>query len=168
DRRHRGPFDYDLAAHHYPDHRVEDVAIWEGHDVVDEPLHDGERDVAHAPDAQTVDDRAALDCLDAARVDARLHGRPVRRLHANHTDLGIMALRHHGDPGDQATAADWHYNRVDVRPVLDDFQTERSLSRDELLVVERMYVRESLSAHELFGFLIGFVPDGAVEHDFGA
>jgi hypothetical protein len=39
-------FDDQLAAFHYPDHRVEDVAVGQGHDLVDVSLHDREVQLA--------------------------------------------------------------------------------------------------------------------------
>jgi hypothetical protein len=50
----------------------------------------------------------------------------------------------------------------------DDFQSERSLAGDELLVVERMNVREALVAHQLFRFLVRLIPDRSVQHDLRA
>jgi len=35
-----GAFEYELAPFHDPDHRVEDLLVRQGNDVVDEPLHD--------------------------------------------------------------------------------------------------------------------------------
>ena len=40
-----GAFDDQLAALHDPDHGVEDLAVGEGYDLVDEALDDGEVDL---------------------------------------------------------------------------------------------------------------------------
>src|SRR5262245_66095775 len=56
DRGGRGTLDDELAALHDPDHRLEDVAVGQRDDVVDEALHDRERHLADAAHAQAVDD----------------------------------------------------------------------------------------------------------------
>src|SRR5258707_11036677 len=95
ERGYRGggcPFDDQLAAFHDPDHGVEDLAVGEGYDLVDEALDDGEVDLAGAADAQAVDDGLAIDRLEMACFDALLHGRAVGRFDADHADLWIVTL----------------------------------------------------------------------------
>src|SRR5207248_3530754 len=43
-----------------------------------------------------------------------------------------------------------------------------ALPGDELCVIEGMHICQSFRAHQLFGFLIRFVPDHAMEDDLGA
>ena len=45
---------------------------------------------------------------------------------------------------------------------------DRSLPGDQLLVVERMHVGQSLVAHQLLRLLVRLVPDRAVQHDLRA
>src|SRR5262249_43919551 len=147
-------FDDELAPLHHPNHRVEDVAIGQGDDDVHEALNDGEVDLAGAPHAQTIDDRVALDGLKGPGRNARLHGGTVGRLHADDFDAWIVTLGGHRDAGDQAATPDWDDHRVEVRPVLNDFETEGALARDELFVVERMHVGETLRANQLLGLFV--------------
>src|SRR5215468_4039367 len=128
DRRGGGALDDQLAALHDPDHRLEDVAIGERDDVVDEALHDGERDLANAADPQAVDDGAAVDGLQPASLDAALHGGAIGRLDADHLGPGVVRLDGHRDAGDQAAAADRDDDRVELGPVLDDLQPEGALA----------------------------------------
>src|SRR5205807_1760450 len=164
DRGGGGAFDDEFATLHDPDHGVEDFAVGEGHDFVDEALYDGKVDLAGAADAQAVDDRFAVDRFEVTGFDALLHRRAIARFDADDADVRVVTLHGHRDAGDQSAAADRDDDRVELGPVLNDFQSERSLAGDELLVVERMNVRESFVAHQLFRFLVRLISDRLMQH----
>ena len=56
------------------------------------------------------------------------HPRRARRLDANHAD-GLDRLDGHRDARNQPAAADRHDDDVDVRPVANDLEAERALTR---------------------------------------
>jgi len=125
--------------------------------------------IADALNAQAVDDAIDLFQGDhAAGFDALLHRRPVGRFHTDDLDLGVRSLERHCNAGDQSAAADRHHGHVDLGKILTDLQAQCSLAGDELHVVEGMDVCQPALLAELLGFLVGFVPNGAVLHYFGA
>src|SRR5262249_55206902 len=158
-----GPLDDELAALHHPDHRVEDLAVGKRHEVVHIALNYGEVDLPDAADPQAVDDGLAVDRLETSGLDAHLHRRSVGGLDADHANLRVPGLDRHGDAGDQTAAADRDDHGLDLGPVLHDFQAQRSLPRDQLLVVEGVDVGQPLLPHELLRLLVGLVPDPAVQ-----
>src|SRR5881394_749674 len=122
-RRHRrrgGSFDDQLAALHHPDHGVEDLAVWERDNLIDEALDDREVELTAAPHAQAVDDRLAIDRLEMARGDAPLHRRTVRRLDADYARRRVVALDGHRHAGDETASPNRYDHRVDLGPVLNN------------------------------------------------
>src|SRR5262249_6588860 len=137
-RRYRGggsALHHELAPFHDPDHRVEDLAIWQRDDLIDEPLDDREVDLADPAHPQAVDDRPAVDRLKPTALDALLHRGPVRCPAPNHANFWTESLSRHRSSGDQPPAPDWDDYRLHLGPVLHNLETESPLACDQLLIV---------------------------------
>src|SRR3989475_1878105 len=155
--------DHEFAVRHDPDHGIEDLAVRERDDVVHKALHDRKCVIAHALHPQAVYDAVdRVDRDDAAGCDALLHRWTIGRFHANDLDLWVRRFQRHRHAGDQSAAADRHHGDIDSGTIPEHFQAQRSLARDELHVVKRMDVGKPALLTQLFGLLVGFVPDCAV------
>src|SRR5215471_15290608 len=157
--RRSGALYHQLAMGHDPDHGVKDLAVGQSHDVIHEALHHREGMLAHSLHTQAVDD--AIDLVQGDHMsgfNALLHRWTVGRLYANDLDPGIVRLQRHGDAGDQPAAADRNYRHIDLREVLKNLETERSLAGDELHVIKRMDVGKPPFLAKLLGFFVGLVP----------
>ena len=166
-RRGRGAFDHQLGVRHHPHHGVEHIGVRQRHDVVDELADNGVRIFTHTLDAQSVDDGVdSIERDDSAGFDALLHAGRARRFDADDFDPRVRRLERHRHARDEPASADRHDDDVGLWKVFMDLEAERSLARDELRIVERMNICESALDDELPGFLVGLVPDRAVQHHF--
>ena len=70
--------------------------------------------------------------------ERRFHARRAVRLYAVNPNCGADGFERERDACDQSAAADRHDNDVDVGNLFGDLQPDRALSRDNVLVVERV------------------------------
>ena len=74
-----------------------------------------------------------------------------------------MTSHGQADPGDQSPARERHDHLFDAGELLDDLDTDCSLPLDDIEVVERVYERHPVRAHQLRGPLFGLVVAGPGE-----
>src|SRR6266478_2818364 len=98
----------------------------------------------------------------------RLHRRKPAGLHANDLNFRICLLNRTGNAADQATTTYGDDNSFNFRMLLQHFQAEGSLPRDDRVIVERMDESQMLLVPAANGFFAGLVVIGAMENDFGA
>ena len=72
------------------------------------------------------------------------------------------------DAADQTAAADGHDDRVDVGQLVEDLEPDRPLSRDDVVIVERMDERVAVLVFEFKRLVVGVVVDALDEADLGA
>src|SRR5439155_3100494 len=75
--------------------------------------------------------------------------RRPRGLHADDPRTWPMRRRGERDTGDEPAAADRDHERVDVRRVREQLERERALSRDHVVVIERVHVRAPALVRDL-------------------
>ncbi len=81
---------------------------------------------------------------------------------------GICLFDGAGDSADQASATDRRDDDFDAGMLLQNFEAESSLPRDDGIVVEGMNQSQAVGLALLDRFFVGFVVVGAVQHDLGA
>ena len=64
------------------------------------------------------------------------HGRQFGRLHSKNPDSGIRFFHRAGNAADQPASTDRRDDRLDIRLLLQNFQSQRSLPGDDGIVVE--------------------------------
>ena len=82
--------------------------------------------------------------------------------------LGANLLDRDADAGDQAGASHGYEDRVHVRDLLEDLQPDRSLTDDDVGMVESGHGHERPFLREAPGLLRSFVHDRAALHDGGS
>ena len=71
-------------------------------------------------------------------VERVLHAGRARGLHAVNLDFGAQALDGERHTGDQATAANGHDDRIHIGQLVENFQADGALARDDQLVIVRV------------------------------
>ena len=95
------------------------------------------------------DDLAALERLPRVRGQLGLD--------ADHPDVGSERLHRGRDAAGQPTATDRHEDERDIRQVLDDLETDRALTGDDPVVVERRDDRQSPLRGDRLGACLSLV-----------
>ena len=90
-------------------------------------------------------------------------GRCACRFHSDYFDVGLQGFSRHGRAGYQATAANGREQYIRVRCVVQNFQTDRALTGDNLSVGEGMDVGFSVTLRYGNGLAVGIIPNVAVE-----
>src|SRR5215472_1805852 len=155
---------HQLLPAHQPYDRLEDVGVWERDDLVDRACHElaGElTDTAHPQSVDNAVDR--VECHYTACPDRLTHAGCARRFHADDASARGGTLDRQRNPGDQASAADWNHDDVCIRYLVDDLQPKCGLTGDEVSVVERMDVGQTLLGNYPKGLFVGLIPDRPVE-----
>lgn len=132
------------------------VVVGDRDDLVDEVLDDVERDGTGTSDQDAVGDGRSGDDVDGlAGLERRRNGGGVLGLHTDDADraaeLGGACLHGCRDAGDQTSPADAEHDGVDVRRVLEEFESERSLPDHDVAVIERMDQHRTRALGELRG-----------------
>ena len=116
------------------------MAAVDGDDVVGIFLDERDGDVARRLDGDAVGDGAHLvQVAYVALVDRLLHRRSAGGLYAVDLHLGAQRLDGECDARYKASAADGHYHSLHIGQLLYDFQADRALTGDYLLVVKWVY-----------------------------
>ena len=122
--------DHELQALEGEAHRVDDLLVGDGDDLVDEPARDLPRERAGRVRLQPVGDRARhvdLDRLPRLRTTATQSSPAAGSTPT--TRVTPSVLRDRRAAGDQAAAADRDDERVDEAGVLDQLERRRALAR---------------------------------------
>ena len=163
-----GGLDDLLAALHEQEHRLGDLEIVDGDDVVGVFLDERDGDVARRLDGDAVGDGGHGVGLDIAVRMERLRDR-VRALglHADDLHAGVDLLDARGHAGKQAAAAGRHDDDVRRGQIAEDLEAERALTGNDLGVIVGVQERGVLLLADLAGFGIGVVIAVAREHNGG-
>src|SRR5258708_257377 len=148
---------------HDPDKRVEDFRIGQGNQFVDELTDCFESLLAHALYSKPID--YAIDLIEGHQLSslyAQLHCRSAGRFDANHPHLRVQTLECHRDARAQPPASDWNDDYISLGKVFVYLQAKRSLTGDQVRIVERMNVSQPTFFAELFCFLVSLIPDHSV------
>jgi hypothetical protein len=93
-----------------------------------------------------------------ASVDCRLHRSDINWLNPDHLGFGTQKFDIGRDAGGEATAADWHENRLDrVRMLMQDFNANSALPSNHIAIIIGVDEGESLCLFDLAGTRMGFV-----------
>ena len=101
-------------------------------------------------------------------LERRPHRCKARRLHSNDANCRIVGLHRDGDAAHQPAAAHRNHHGFHIRQLLNQFQANGALPRDDGVVVEGMDIGEPLRFAEAQRFLVGLIVIGPVKVDFGA
>jgi hypothetical protein len=121
-------------------HRTGDHLIVHGDHVVDERGDVGQRQLAEPRHRDAVGDGVAdRHCHRVSGGQRRAHGRRLIRLHPDDPRLRPTGPDRRRDPRDQPATADGDHDRAGIGDVVEDVQTERALSGDDVGVLERVH-----------------------------
>ena len=164
-----GAFRQGFLALQQQKNRIRDFFLFHGNDVVDVFLHQRERAFSGPAHGNAIGDRLRGVQRNGLALGHRgFHGRNSRRLHSENLNRWIGFFDRAGDSANEPSAADGRDNDLDVRMLLQDFQSQSSLPGDDRVVVESVNQRQSVLPALLDGLFVGFVVIGAVQHNFGA
>ena len=144
------PFDDHLRLFDEGDDGVGDRVVVDRDDAVHESLDQAERAVRWASHGHAVGDRAGGGSTRGAMIGERaanaIHG---RRLDAGDAHLRACGLDCAGDAAEQPAAAGGHEHLTDLRALVEDFEADRALPRDDGVVIEGRDVDAALAAGDL-------------------
>ena len=122
--------------------------------------------------AGRADGNAFGDAAAALRVvralDGVEHGRETHGLHADDLDIGLDGLGRRGHARNQTAAADRHHQRVQVRHILQHFQSDRALAGHDIRIVIGMDKNKLLLLSQRQRVGTSFVQRVAMQNDLGA
>ena len=158
-----------LAPLHQEQNRLRNFVVIDRHDLIHIPAAKLERQFSRLLDRNAVrNGLRRVQRNDMSRIHGRLHARRTGCLHADNLHIRMQHFDRRRNAGSQSAAANRHDNSVYIRQIIHDFQTDRSLSRDDHRVVKRMDKRRA-------GFLLNaaclgirIVIYAAVKHDVRA
>ena len=87
----------------------------------------------------------------------------LARLHSEDLHRRVRLFHGAGDAADQPSAADGNDDGFDVGMLLQNFEAERSLPRDDGIVIEGVDEREAIVFGSLDRLLVGFIVVRAVQ-----
>jgi hypothetical protein len=149
--------------------RRSDLVLAHRHDVVDEALDEREGPLTHPLHRDAVGHR--LDRLEQRSLPGVAGGAGRSgglRLHTDHPDPGPQALERDRDARDQAASPDRHDHGRELRHLFGQLQPNGALSRDHLVVVERMHQRQTVRFDPPSGLHRGVVERRPVQDDLRA
>jgi hypothetical protein len=133
-QRHRaGALDDELRALDEQHHRLGDVVLGHGDEVVEQRVQQWTRQLPRLFDGDAVGDRA----------------RPLLDLDADDRHLGPLLLDRQAYPGGQPPAADRHDDARELRDVVQQLEPDTRLARYDVQVVERVHERQALGVGQL-------------------
>ena len=146
-RRHghrTGRLHHKLVTFHQEDQGASNIVFAHGRHIVHQLLDDGERHLAGAAHRNTVSDGGNLlqrhQSIRCQRQRVRCR---VFRLNTNNLDLlaELLLLRadSSGQTSQQTAAANTHNHGVNIRNLLQDFQTDRALTGNNVFIVEGVH-----------------------------
>ena len=100
-------------------------------------------------------------------MQALHHARCAFGLYAIDLYLGVERLHGKGDARDQSAAAHRHHDGLNVGQLVEQLQTDGSLARNDVLVVEGMNEGVAVLVAQLQCFLVGIVVDARHEAHLG-
>ena len=146
-----------------------DLVVGDGDDVVNVLLTGVERNSARFLDRDTIGDGGdGGQTLYLAVVDGIEHAGSAGCLHAVDLDIGIELLDGEGNAGDESAAADRNDDRVRVGQLVENFQTDSALSRDNPVVIKGMNEGVALLVAQIERSLIGVVVNAVDKADVRA
>jgi len=155
-------------------HGVDQLVVGDGVDVVDQPLHHREGQLADIAALGAIGDGLRrLDADDAAAAQALLGVVAGLRLDADHAAAGVQRLRRHRAAGQQPAAAGRHHQQIQRRAtarqnLFDQFLGDSALPGHHMRVVEgRDEDAAPLLCHAGDGG-IGRLGVAVVQHHLGA
>ena len=158
-----------LSSFQQGDDRRSDFILTDGHDVVDILLNQAECQITRRQNVNAVcDGRAVLDRRDHAAAERHEHGRHRRRLDADNLDIRAHGLYRRGDTADQSAASDGDDDLFHIRHLLQDLQTDGSLSRNDIRIIEGMRKGIALFSGKALCFPGGIVIDSRNQNHLGA
>ena len=89
-------------------------------------------------------------------------------MHADDLRLRAFLAQRQRHAGDQPAAADGDQHGVEAWAVLDHFQCDRALTRDDVGVVERVHENQPARLLQIEGGVSRFIKRMSGEHDFSA
>ena len=101
-------------------------------------------------------------------VQAAVHTGGTLGLYAVHLDLRAQGLDGKGDAGNQSAAAHRHHHSVHIRQLVENFQTNRALPGDDLLVIVGVNKGHVVLLLQLHGLVVGFVVGAGHKADLRA
>ena len=90
-------------------------------------------------------------------VQAAVHAGSALGLHAVHLDLRAQGLDGKGNAGDQSAAAHRHHHSIHIRQLVQNFQADRALPGNDLLVIVGVDKGHVVLLLQLHGLIVGFV-----------
>ena len=171
-RRHgnrAGALDHLLGALEQHHHRLGDLVVRDGDDLVHVALDQRQREVARALDRDAVADR-----VRRARADRPVGGQRVdvggARLRLYAHDAGARQPLGHRQPdaGGQPAAAERHDHQPRLGRLARDLQPDRALTRHDLGLVEGVHRGQALFLDEPRGLRVRVVVVAAVEAHLAA
>ena len=135
-----GRFDHLLHAGHHESHRINDLGLVDGHDLVDEHPHDRKCTCTYGSCGDTVGQRDRLLDRHDPTGGERLAGVIGRGgFDPDHPNPGAQRLQRDGHAGHQAAAADGNKRNVDVGEIGGNLEAHGPLAGDDPIVVERRH-----------------------------
>jgi Na+/H+-dicarboxylate symporter len=133
-RERAGALDDEMVrAREQPDRRAH-ALLGDEDDVVDEVPQERKHLLGDVGNRDAVAHRAALDGDGLARADRVVERRAAARFDGDDAHRGLDGSERARDARDQATSADRHVDRVDLRALLEDLEAERRVAEDHVAV----------------------------------
>ena len=105
---------------------------------------------------------------DLAFFQGFRHAGRARRLYADNAAARLQALHGVGETGDQSAAADRHEDHVHIRQLLQNLQTDGTLTGHDVVVIEGVDERQTLLVPQAHRLGVGVVVHAGYQHHVGA
>ena len=168
--RHRtGTLGDELLVLHQGEDGGSGLVFRDGHDVVHILLAELVGQLTGGLDLNTVrKGGSGGESLVFVLVEGTVHAGGTLGLNAVDLDIGLQALDGKGHAGDEAAAAHRHDDGIDVGQLVQNFQTDGALPRDDLLIVVGVDEGHAGLLLQLHGLVVGVVVGAGYEADLCA